>query len=76
MVVGGYYSGRFNTAELISLDPVNHPVPACLKTLAPYPEKINAASGGTLKNGVYQFHALIHSQDNLLPFRENLGVWW
>ena len=38
MVVGGYDGNeRLDTVELISLDPVNHPVPDCLRQLGELP---------------------------------------
>ncbi len=49
MAVGGYYRYRRNTTELVSLDPVRHPVPECLKTLQPYPYGVNSANGGTVR---------------------------
>ena len=40
LVVAGGPVGRGTTAvEVISLDPVHHPVPACLKNRAPLPAK-------------------------------------
>ncbi len=52
MVVGGFNGGgRLDTVELISLDPVNHPVPDCLKQLGNYPEDMFFAGGAALENG-------------------------
>ncbi len=48
MVVGGYGMGRVNTTELVSLDPLKHPVPECLKILEPYPYEVSSANGGML----------------------------
>ncbi len=49
MVVGGSDYGQLNEVELVSLDPENHPVPECLRSLAPYPLSVEAASGAELQ---------------------------
>ena len=49
MVVAGLDSGNVDTVELVSLDPLNHPVPDCLKDLAPYPIRVRGASGAELQ---------------------------
>ena len=54
LVVAGDPVGRGTTAvEVISLDPVHHPVPACLKKRAPLPAKIVSGSGGLLPGGKF-----------------------
>ncbi len=55
MVVGGvdnFTSRPVDTAELISVDPVENPVPECLRSLSSYPGAIFAAVGGVLNNGI------------------------
>ncbi len=54
MVVGGFGGGmgqKFDTVELLSLDPENHPVPDCLKSLRSFPEAISSAAGAALVDG-------------------------
>ncbi len=52
MVVGGVADGgELDDVELISLDPVNHPVPDCLKQLGNFPTPIIWGGGAALQNG-------------------------
>ena len=51
MVVGGYVGGELDDVELISLDPVNHPVPECLKQLGNFPTSMSSGGGQALKDG-------------------------
>ncbi len=52
MVVGGYDSrGRIDDVDLVSLDPVNHPVPECLKQLGSYPTDMYSGGGAALSDG-------------------------
>ncbi len=52
MVVGGYGDNDWiDDVELISLDPVNHPVPECLRRLRNFPAAISAGGGAALKDG-------------------------
>ena len=52
MVVGGESPSRLSLAEVISLNPVDNPVPKCLKTLKQYPVAIaNAASASVDRGG-------------------------
>ncbi len=53
MVVGGYNQNTLNIVELISLDPVNHPVPDCLKQLGNFPVGMHSAGGAALKDGKF-----------------------
>ena len=54
MVVGGLGDpGAVRTVDLISLDPVNHPVPDCLKKLGDFPERMYGGGGAALKDGKY-----------------------
>ncbi len=52
MVVGGWYHARLNIAEVISLDPVNRPVPACLRTIKEFPDKITDSASASINNGI------------------------
>ncbi len=49
MVVGGSATGFIDTVELVSLDPDNHPIPECLKSLGPFPVINSHASGAELQ---------------------------
>ncbi len=40
------------TIEMVSLDPVNYPVPDCLRSLNDFPESIKWMAGGVI-NGLY-----------------------
>ena len=52
LVVGGQInSGSTDIVDLVSLDPVNHPVPSCLRTRNPYYTDIEEASGAALTRG-------------------------
>ena len=52
MVVGGAgYAGKHDDVGLVSLDPVNHPVPECLKQLGSYPTKMYLGGGAALSGG-------------------------
>ncbi len=51
MVVGGFDgTAKLDTVELISLDPVNHPVPDCQKHLGNFPVKLRSAGGAALQD--------------------------
>ncbi len=52
MLAGG--GGDTDHVELISLDPVNHPVPLCLRTLATLPVDTRGAAGAALTQGTSQ----------------------
>ncbi len=52
MVVGGLASRvRVTDVEIISSDPVNNPVPACLKTGGQFPVRNSAGAGGAVGQG-------------------------
>ncbi len=53
MVVGGLndFNSQVNAVELVSLDPINHPVPDCLRNLGRYPVPVEGAAGATLHHG-------------------------
>ncbi len=53
MVVGGFSrAGRLSTVELVSLDPVGHPVPDCLRSRNDFPVVILGANGASLTMGL------------------------
>ncbi len=58
MVVGGWNGDAMEQAvQLISLDPINHPVPTCLKMLGPFPVPVMARyepAGGAVVNGIFK----------------------
>ena len=41
-----------NESEIVSLDEANHPVPSCLKTLKPYPHKVEGTVGESIQDGI------------------------
>ncbi len=52
MVVGGYDSADdLDEVELVSLDPISHPVPDCLQRLGNFPRPAVTAGGAVLKDG-------------------------
>ena len=48
MSVGGYNGDYVDTVDLISLNPVNYPVPQCLRTRNPFVRTVGSASGAAL----------------------------
>ena len=74
MVVGGLTGGdRLDTVELVSLDPQNHPVPECLKSLNPFPTRDFLAFGAELQGGtIFTYFAIC---DNIPLIRFTCGMW-
>ena len=61
MVVGGYTGfGNVDTVDLISLDPVNHPVSECLKDRNPFYTTLYAGAGATLNEGIKKSFKLFY----------------
>ncbi len=56
MVVGGFLENGDPTesVDLVSLDPINHPVPECLRTLRNHIGDYGQAAGAMLKKGAEQ----------------------
>ena len=52
LVVGGQGAdGVTGTVDLVSLDPLNHPVPECLRNRNPFHDTVQEASGASLTEG-------------------------
>ena len=46
MVIGGFSNGSYlDDVELVSIDPISHPVPDCLSQLNPLPELTGGSAG-------------------------------
>ena len=45
MVIGGFNGSYLDEVELVSIDPVLHPVPECLSQLNPLPALTGASAG-------------------------------
>ena len=45
MVIGGFNGSYLDELELVSIDPVLHPVPECLSQLNPLPALTGASAG-------------------------------
>ena len=69
MVVGGHDGDYYlDTAELISLDPVGHPVPECLRRLRPYPTEIAGGGAAALQDGTLRTILMTLYKNNHVVF--------
>ncbi len=59
MVAGGYRivdAFPSDIVELVSLDPVNHPIPSCLGNPSPLAVNTSFAAGASLTAGIAKFN--------------------
>ncbi len=53
MVLTGHHGNSYKDgAEILSLDEENHPVPQCLRSIKPFPQKLEGSVGESVQDGI------------------------
>lgn len=61
MAIGGENANVLNDVELVSLDPILHPIPDCLAQLNPLPEFTKWAAGSLDYTSMLSLFAVINA---------------